>query len=232
MPVLALRTRARPPAPRRREAASRTASGQRSPRSCEPSRGGRRASAARRARNGGPSASLSSYAARRKVDLDLGLEQLHPERDVLEGRAPRLRAPRREPRHDLGTGELERPRELESVAATRTSRWRRRTRRLPGIVRGTSVEAVLDVSDAADRTCVRGRELPAATVGRRPRPPEDPRPAAPSRTAGARALSAPSGRGRARASRPRADRRARAALPSEGRSRCGRLGAASRRRRV
>ena len=70
----------------------------------------------------------------------------------------------------LGTGELERAHEREPVTAPLERRGGGLGREhLPGIVRRSSVEAVLDVSDATRRTCVRRRELPASAVGGGPR---------------------------------------------------------------
>ncbi len=101
-----------------------------------------------------------------KVDLDLGLEELEPECHVLEhderGRLERLHM---QASHDVGTRELDRALEREPVAPPFERRPRGLGREhLPGVVRGTSVEAVLHVAHAAHRTGVRGRELPAATV--------------------------------------------------------------------
>ena len=85
-----------------------------------------------------------------KIDLDLGLEELQAERDVLEGdERGRLDSLNVHTGLHLGTGELERAHEREPVTAPLEGGGRGLGREdLPGIVRGASVEAVLDVSDA------------------------------------------------------------------------------------
>ena len=84
------------------------------------------------------------------LDLDLGLEELQAERDVLEGdERGRLERLDVQSGQHLGTGELERAHEREPVTSPREARGRGLGGEdLPGIVRGASVEAVLDVSDA------------------------------------------------------------------------------------
>ena len=109
--------------------------------------------------------------AARKLDLDLGLEQLETHGQVLDGdeRRPLLHSTRLDVNRHPAVRQLEGALDAEAVAAP-LEHAAAATRRsnLPRIDRRAPVETVVGAPDLAGGTGIRERDLPAAAVASRP----------------------------------------------------------------